>query len=1341
MAINNRTYSHSIIYSALKRAVEQYGTFITENEKVNIIGIRGLTAEQAPDNKYTLNSHELWFNPVKYPIHLGCKFKISSDYNGSKSNPITNIEVSGLNIKNKNIWPAVITVYINDVSHEIRIINNSTIQFLQPIESNLSQNTEITYYGYQADNYDDTIAVAFKKNNKYMVKLYSMTTERGINEKRSTYLNFGSTIIFDSHQYSYTKGVHASKYKALNPCVEKDVVYDWDKKAFSAIIGSNKHINIHFGDLFKSGDIETYSLGCQVIYQESNFKDFMKFFGYKNIYTGTKLLDTEIEEDKVKDDESETYYYTLINVDDFEKFLTPICLPLAEKSMLSKETLDLYYNTLTESLNYFPISTYGWWHNGIHISGNDGDEICAIADGRIIYASIAQEEHPELGSPNFLLLQHELPVDDKIVIFYSMYMHLKKINIQPEIENSSKIPNWIQNKFYYNKGIVKKDYPNADGTRSLTVFKSKSLNSEHLDELKINDAFQTLESPSGNYVKVRTLSNIEGFLFISNNCVDISKKCLYEWGIENEQIKERIFKKPIFFENPVSVSMGETIGYIDRGVENIQIFTHSKPIVQTARFFHFEIFSKREDNIEAIIQNWLAGVFQTAKNNYTNEKKDLYNYLSAKPEGYFLLEDNDSDDIAEPVIQRINNFNMLNKQCQHFSTHLNQMFPGTFPIQNNDYSYMFQIVLKPEEVNKYMEQNKVSYQSCVAIHKSTWQTVEKSMSYVDPHINESLKNLDAFHLFQTNEKYCILKENEKLFFYHPIKLIEVISDLFSSKDNKNKALHEAAPIKEDTDCIQRLKKTGVVNNKDFRPDDPVKRSEFLKMLLVSLDYSIPPQKNVTTDFTDVDKNAWFVPYIYTANLCKIAQGYRTEDGKQTYHFGPIDDTTVDQALKMLSVAKYGAEKAKKDDYDINGQKSGTQVVTREQAATLICKLLDDDESEQHVTKRRDALIRRITGPVQGEVDKKLVYRVIKFAGNITKEQKDNINWIIKDEHNGNIIHSFKKNGEQLEYTPKSELRQKTFRVIAYTNKISLEASIRTDIDVLQFYVVDNGQKKFVSYNDVANKDHHSSKIYAYQNGKSKLFAIIVKYKTRYGLATKDNGHDRPRLSVSDFSDSKHKVAVAVSRNEGSFVDTHSWDSGIITHGTIQWTLSSGNLQVLLTNYKTKQFDLFNEYFISHGIDIVDNCISIDGKNLDKGKASLRLAYYLWKSGYEKEFQKLQIERMLLRLGSCYPNHWAFKDISKYFTSENSVAHLFDLNVNRSGYVADVAQLAVKKFNKNFPNKKDTAKWTDENESQFITFFLDIRKNYGKIPMTDSEKRAENINNISSLSTKRNSYNG
>lgn len=76
---------------------------------------------------------------------------------------------------------------------------------------------------------------------------------------------------------------------------------------------------------------------------------------------------------------------------------------------------------------WYPVGLNGTWHSGIHLHGEVGQRVNNVYDGEIIAARFAEEV--ELGSPSFVLIRHKLKGEkDKEKVFYSLYMHLNKVN-------------------------------------------------------------------------------------------------------------------------------------------------------------------------------------------------------------------------------------------------------------------------------------------------------------------------------------------------------------------------------------------------------------------------------------------------------------------------------------------------------------------------------------------------------------------------------------------------------------------------------------------------------------------------------------------------------------------------------------------------------------------------------------------------------------------------------------------------------------------------------------------------------------------------------------------------
>jgi len=65
----------------------------------------------------------------------------------------------------------------------------------------------------------------------------------------------------------------------------------------------------------------------------------------------------------------------------------------------------------------------------------------------------------------------------------------------------------------------------------------------------------------------------------------------------------------------------------------------------------------------------------------------------------------------------------------------------------------------------------------------------------------------------------------------------------------------------------------------FKPDDFINRAETAKVVLAGFGYTIDPGPGTNAGFWDVDPNAWYMPYVYTANKYGIMSG--NDDGSMS----------------------------------------------------------------------------------------------------------------------------------------------------------------------------------------------------------------------------------------------------------------------------------------------------------------------------------------------------------------------------------------------------------------------------------------------------------------------------
>lgn len=85
----------------------------------------------------------------------------------------------------------------------------------------------------------------------------------------------------------------------------------------------------------------------------------------------------------------------------------------------------------------------------------------------------------------------------------------------------------------------------------------------------------------------------------------------------------------------------------------------------------------------------------------------------------------------------------------------------------------------------------------------------------------------------------------------------------------------------------------------FNPNDPLKRAELVKMVILSLDDSGTFEMPAYPTFIDVSLNAWFSPYVEEATSRSIVNGYEDSGRNLTGYFGPADMVTRGAAAKVL----------------------------------------------------------------------------------------------------------------------------------------------------------------------------------------------------------------------------------------------------------------------------------------------------------------------------------------------------------------------------------------------------------------------------------------------------------
>jgi len=78
---------------------------------------------------------------------------------------------------------------------------------------------------------------------------------------------------------------------------------------------------------------------------------------------------------------------------------------------------------------------------------------------------------------------------------------------------------------------------------------------------------------------------------------------------------------------------------------------------------------------------------------------------------------------------------------------------------------------------------------------------------------------------------------------------------------------------------------------DFRPNNPVQRSEFSKMVALAADYTL--EENLNSTFPDLANDSWAKKYIMTLSVKGILSGYASGD------FRPTGKITIGEVLKVI----------------------------------------------------------------------------------------------------------------------------------------------------------------------------------------------------------------------------------------------------------------------------------------------------------------------------------------------------------------------------------------------------------------------------------------------------------
>ena len=194
---------------------------------------------------------------------------------------------------------------------------------------------------------------------------------------------------------------------------------------------------------------------------------------------------------------------------------------------------------------------------------------------------------------------------------------------------------------------------------------------------------------------------------------------------------------------------------------------------------------------------------------------------------------------------------------------------------------------------------------------------------------------------------------------------EMISDISANSDDGQTVFEDVSNTYWAKEYIEGLYKFGIISgtgDRIFSPEKPVTREEFVKMLMLALDYDRETQVNL--GFKDVSNNDWFYPYVEQA----VAKGIVKGVSEDTFGAGlPItrEDLAVmvyralaDRDYKLNSTSSAISDAAEIADYAVN-------------AVNALCEtgVIQGDENGKFAPK--DTATRAETA--------KIVYFILKLA--------------------------------------------------------------------------------------------------------------------------------------------------------------------------------------------------------------------------------------------------------------------------------------------------------------------------------------------------------------------------
>ena len=285
----------------------------------------------------------------------------------------------------------------------------------------------------------------------------------------------------------------------------------------------------------------------------------------------------------------------------------------------------------------------------------------------------------------------------------------------------------------------------------------------------------------------------------------------------------------------------------------------------------------------------------------------------------------------------------------------------------------------------------------------------------------------------------------------------------------------------------------------------------------------------------------------------------------------------------------------------------------------------------------------------------------------------------------------------------------------------LKANMLTQLIKLNIFPFQSGNKTYIRvFDGQAETNFTKFKKGLYTVGSQKLADFLAA--------------QNEALVSKEFSRSALNILKSVAENEGNLDAINTYDNSFLSFGIFQWTLGAkddnGELPALLKKLKETDKPTFDQYFGNYGIDISSDTNKTYGY-LTQAQRRIKSpltkekfrkpdwAFHFWQAGQNDLVKKVQTQHAFDRLHTFY---WSQNingfSLSQLITSEYGVALILDNHVNRPGYVKKCIAQAMSTIGITAPPS------STEEEQRLINAYLDIRKTYGKYPMTHANKRAK-----------------